>query len=90
VRTVGLDFAFRQGFTEAAPEAYERLLLDVMVGDATLFIREDEVDAAWQIVQPVLDGIAAGLIPLRRYPAGTWGPPAADAILGGEDRWRNP
>ena len=55
VRTVGLDFAFREGFAEAAPEAYERLLLDVMLGDATLFIREDEVDAAWQIVQPVLD-----------------------------------
>jgi glucose-6-phosphate 1-dehydrogenase len=91
VRTVGLDFAFRAGFTEAAPEAYERLLLDVMLGDATLFIREDEVDAAWQLVQPVLDGIAAGLVPVRRYPAGTWGPAAADAILGQEqDRWRNP
>jgi glucose-6-phosphate 1-dehydrogenase len=90
VRTVGLDFAFRAGFTEAAPEAYERLLLDVMLGDATLFIREDEVDAAWQIVQPVLDGIEAGLVPVRRYPAGTWGPAAADAILGQEhDRWRN-
>jgi glucose-6-phosphate 1-dehydrogenase len=89
VRTVGLDFAFRQGFTEAAPEAYERLLLDVMLGDATLFIREDEVDAAWQIVSPVLEGIDGGLIPVRRYPAGTWGPTAADAILGQNDRWRN-
>jgi glucose-6-phosphate 1-dehydrogenase len=90
VRTVGLDFAFRAGFAEAAPEAYERLLLDVMLGDATLFIREDEVDAAWQIVQPVLDGIGAGLIPVRRYAAGTWGPAAADAILDQEhDRWRN-
>ena len=90
VRTVGLDFAFRAGFAEAAPEAYERLLLDVMLGDATLFIREDEVDAAWQIVQPVIDGIAAGLIPVRRYAAGTWGPAAADAILNQDhDRWRN-
>jgi len=89
VRTVGLDFNFRAGFTEAAPEAYERLLLDVMLGDATLFIREDEVDAAWQIVEPVLDGVAAGLVPVRRYPAGTWGPAAADAILGAGDRWRN-
>jgi glucose-6-phosphate 1-dehydrogenase len=90
VRTVGLDFAFRAGFAEAAPEAYERLLLDVMLGDATLFIREDEVDAAWQIVQPVLDGIEGGLIPVRRYPAGTWGPAAADAILGEDhDCWRN-
>jgi glucose-6-phosphate 1-dehydrogenase len=90
VRTVGLDFAFRAGFSEAAPEAYERLLLDVMLGDATLFIREDEVDAAWQIVQPVIDGIGAGLIPVRRYAAGTWGPAAADAILDQEhDCWRN-
>jgi glucose-6-phosphate 1-dehydrogenase len=89
VRTVGLDFAFRAGFAEAAPEAYERLLLDVMLGDATLFIREDEVDVAWGIVQPVLDGIEAGLIPVRRYPAGTWGPAAADAILGGGDTWRD-
>jgi glucose-6-phosphate 1-dehydrogenase len=91
VRTVALDFAFRSGFTEIVPEAYERLLLDVILGDSTLFIREDEVDAAWQIVQPVLDGIAAGLVPVRRYPAGTWGPPAADAIVGSDnDRWRNP
>jgi glucose-6-phosphate 1-dehydrogenase len=91
VRTVGLEFAFRAGFSEPAPEAYERLLYDVIIGDSTLFIREDEVDAAWQIVQPVIDGIAAGLVPVRRYPAGTWGPPAADAVVGGEnDRWRNP
>ena len=90
VRTVGLDFAFREGFAEAAPEAYERLLLDVMLGDSTLFIREDEVDAAWQIVQPVLDAVASGLVPVRRYPAGTWGPSAADAIVGGaHDSWRN-
>jgi glucose-6-phosphate 1-dehydrogenase len=90
VRTVGLDFEFREGFAEAAPEAYERLLLDVMIGDTTLFIREDEVDAAWQIVQPVLDGIAAGVVPVRRYHAGTWGPEAADAILSGDDDvWRN-
>jgi glucose-6-phosphate 1-dehydrogenase len=90
VRTVGLDFAFRAGFAEPAAEAYERLLLDVMAGDATLFIREDEVDVAWRIVQPVLDGIAAGWIPVRRYPSGTWGPAAADAILGPGDHWRNP
>ena len=90
VRTVGLDFGFREGFAEAAPEAYERLLLDVMLGDSTLFIREDEVDAAWQIVQPVLDGIKAGLIPVRRYQSGTWGPEAADAVLDGKhDVWRN-
>jgi glucose-6-phosphate 1-dehydrogenase len=91
VRTVGLDFEYREGFPEHAPEAYERLLLDVMLGDATLFIREDEVDVAWQIVQPVLDAIGHGLIPTRTYAAGTWGPPAADAILDAHfDSWRAP
>ncbi len=90
VRTVDLDFAFREGFPEAAPEAYERLLLDVLLGDATLFIREDEVDVAWHIIQPVLDAIRAGSIPVRRYPSGTWGPNAADAILEHDHHhWRN-
>jgi glucose-6-phosphate 1-dehydrogenase len=91
VRTVGLDFNFRAGFTEAAPEAYERLLLDVMLGDATLFIREDEVDIAWQIVQPILDAIGSGALPVHEYPSGTWGPQAADAILDARfDQWRMP
>jgi glucose-6-phosphate 1-dehydrogenase len=91
VRTVGLDFSFREGFREVAPEAYERLLLDVLHGDATLFIREDEVDIAWQIVQPVLDASAAGALPVHAYPAGTWGPHAADAILDARfDTWRTP
>jgi glucose-6-phosphate 1-dehydrogenase len=91
VRTVGLDFEYREGFSEHAPEAYERLLLDVLLGDATLFIREDEVDVAWQIVQPVIDAIGSGLLPTRAYAAGTWGPPAADAILDAHfDSWRNP
>ncbi len=91
VRTVGLDFAYREGFTEQAPEAYERLLLDVLVGDATLFIREDEVDVAWQIVQPIVDAVGRGGIPSRTYASGTWGPTAADAILDAHfDSWRNP
>ncbi len=91
VRTVGLDFSFRDGFREVAPEAYERLLLDALHGDATLFIREDEVDTAWQIVQPILDAIGAGSLPVHSYPAGTWGPGAADAILDARfDHWRNP
>jgi glucose-6-phosphate 1-dehydrogenase len=91
VRTVGLDFSFSQGFTEVAPEAYERLLLDVMHGDATLFIREDEVDVAWQIVQPILDAIGGGGLPVHAYESGSWGPSAADAILDARfDHWRCP
>ncbi len=91
VRTVGLDFSFREGFREIAPEAYERLLLDALTGDATLFIREDEVDVAWQIVQPILDATAHGTLPIRSYPAGTWGPFEAAEILDARfDHWRNP
>ena len=90
MRTVGLDFSFRDGFTEVAPEAYERLLLDALVGDATLFIREDEVDVAWQIVQPMLDAIRSGSVPVHPYKAGTWGPYASDELLDAHfDHWRS-
>ena len=90
VRTVGLDFSYRAGFEEVPPEAYERLLLDALAGDATLFIREDEVDVAWQIVQPIIDAIAAERLAVHEYPAGTWGPSAANDLLATDgDRWRN-
>lgn len=90
VRTVGLDFSFRDGFAEVAPEAYERLLLDALVGDATLFIREDEVDVAWQIVQPIIEATQRGALPVHPYTAGTWGPYASDQLLDAHfDHWRN-
>jgi glucose-6-phosphate 1-dehydrogenase len=90
VRTVALDFEYREGFTEVAPEAYERLLLDVMHGDATLFIREDEVDVAWQIVQPIIDAAGSRMLPVNHYAAGSWGPSAADALLEPHgDNWRS-
>jgi glucose-6-phosphate 1-dehydrogenase len=91
VRTVPLDFSYRQGFAERAPEAYERVLFDALSGDATLFIREDEVTQAWRIVQPLIDAFDAQGVALHRYPAGTWGPAAADALLGRtDDAWRIP
>jgi glucose-6-phosphate 1-dehydrogenase len=91
VRTVPLSFDYHDGFAERAPEAYERVLLDALLGDATLFIRSDEVHAAWAIVQPLLDAFGAGIPPLRRYPAGTWGPGAADTLPAANgDGWRNP
>jgi glucose-6-phosphate 1-dehydrogenase len=84
VRTVPLDFRYGTTFAERAPEAYERVLLDAFLGDATLFIRADEVDTAWRLVQPLLDAFEGGTVPLTTYPAGSWGPREAEALLGGK------
>lgn len=90
VRTVPLDFSYDQ-FAERAPEAYERVLFDALQGDPTLFIREDEVDQAWRVVQPLIDAFEAGAVPLHTYPAGTWGPPEAEALFPDpDDHWRQP
>jgi glucose-6-phosphate 1-dehydrogenase len=86
VRTVNMDFSYGAAFVEESPEAYERLLLDAMAGDPTLFIRTDEVNQAWRIWDPVL---AAAPAPIG-YRAGTWGPAAADGLLGEGRSWRNP
>ncbi len=90
VRTVRLDFSYEETFAEAAPEAYERVIHDALVGDATLFIRTDEVEQSWRIVQPLIDGFAHDAVPLATYPAGSWGPPAAELLLGPGDMWRDP
>jgi glucose-6-phosphate 1-dehydrogenase len=92
VREVDLDFRYGTAFQERAPEAYERVLGDAFLGDATLFIRGDEVDAAWRVVQPLIDAFDAGEPPVAFYPAGTWGPPEADALLAESygDTWRAP
>jgi glucose-6-phosphate 1-dehydrogenase len=92
VRGVDLDFRYGRAFEEKAPEAYERVLGDALLGDATLFIRADEVDQAWRIVQPLIDAFEAGTVPLSFYPAGTWGPPEADDLLAQSygDTWRAP
>jgi glucose-6-phosphate 1-dehydrogenase len=81
VRTVGLDFAYRSGFSEQAPEAYERVLLDALLGDATLFIRSDEVAQAWTIVEPIIEAFRDEEPDLHLYPAGSWGPPEADHLM---------
>ena len=90
VRSVSMDFSYGAAFLEETPEAYERLLLDAMLGDPTLFIRSDEVEQAWRIVDPVLEAWAGGA-PLARYAAGTWGPREADVLLERDGRaWRSP
>jgi glucose-6-phosphate 1-dehydrogenase len=92
VRSVAMDFSYGAAFLEEAPDAYERLLLDAMVGDPTLFIRSDEVEQAWRIVDPILAAWAEeDAPPLAFYPAGTWGPKEADQLIEQEGRqWRTP
>lgn len=89
---VGLDFTYSSAFSETVPAAYERLLLDAMAGDATLFARRDEVEAAWYLMTPILEAwAAAGQPPLEEYPAGSWGPSGADVLLAGDGRrWHTP
>ena len=91
VRDVLMDMSYGTSFLEEAPDAYERLLLDAMVGDPTLFIRSDEVDRAWQVVDPILDTWRDASVPLAGYAAGTWGPKQADALIQRDGRqWRTP
>ncbi|MCU1608014.1 MAG: zwf [Modestobacter sp.] len=89
VRDVAMDFLYGEQFTEASPEAYERLLLDVLLGDATLFPRNAEVEASWAVIDP-LEEFWAETDPYP-YRAGEWGPRAAEDMLAVEGRqWRRP
>ena len=87
---VKMEFNYSSSFGGQSPEAYERLMLDVMAGDATLFMRRDAVEAAWQFVMPILDyweQIRARDLP--EYQCGTWGPVEADRLIEGDGRrWR--
>ena len=88
VRDVNMDFAYGESFTESSPEAYERLLLDVLIGDPPLFPRQAEVKLGWRILDPVEDFWASRTKP-DQYPAGTAGPPSADALMARDNRaWR--
>lgn len=91
-RPVRMHFGYDAEFGAYTPEAYERLLLEAMAGDATLFIRRDEVETAWQIVDAIREGW--GSMPLSNrefYAAGTWGPVAADDLLEPDGhKWHNP
>jgi glucose-6-phosphate 1-dehydrogenase len=90
IRDVNMDFAYGGSFTEASPEAYERLILDVLLGDPPLFPRHEEVELSWQILDPILEHWARKGQP-DTYPAGTWGPRSADEMLARDGRaWRRP
>jgi glucose-6-phosphate 1-dehydrogenase len=90
IRDVNMDFIYGGSFTEASPEAYERLILDVLLGDPPLFPRHEEVELSWQILDPILESWAKKGKP-EPYDSGTWGPPAADRMLARDGRtWRRP
>jgi glucose-6-phosphate 1-dehydrogenase len=87
---VTMEFRYATSFGAEPPEAYERLLLDTMLGDTTLFARRDEVEAAWAWLDPLLKSWEQGGEPYP-YPAGAWGPPEADALIESDGRrWRRP
>lgn len=90
MRSVDMDFRYGTSFGIPAPEAYERLLLDAMLGDAMLFTRRDEVEAQWQFIQPILDAWnASSATQIPTYEAGTWGPEEADEFMKRDGRkWR--
>ncbi len=82
IRPVMMDFRYNDSFGVESPEAYERLLLDAMLGDSTLFTRSDEVEAMWTLLDPVIAGWAASAPPpFPNYGAGSWGPASADALI---------
>jgi glucose-6-phosphate 1-dehydrogenase len=89
VRDITMDFQYGEAFTESSPEAYERLVLDVLLGDSTLFPNAEEVEAGWRVVDP-LEQAWSGTTP-HTYRAGEWGPRAADEMLARDGRtWRRP
>lgn len=91
LQPVKMDFRYQTSFGKSSPEAYERLLLDAMAGDATLFARKDEVETAWKYVDQIEDAWHKSSNPPRmaEYPAGSWGPKEADDLLKHDGRkWR--
>jgi glucose-6-phosphate 1-dehydrogenase len=90
VRPVEMDFTYDSSFGVASPEAYERLLLDVMKGDATLFTRNDEIEESWDLLAPIFkEWENSNPPPVHEYEAGTWGPVEADQLINStKDSWR--
>jgi glucose-6-phosphate 1-dehydrogenase len=90
IRPVTMDFRYNSSFGVESPEAYERLLLDALLGDSTLFTRSDEVEASWSLITPLHRGWENSPPPsFSNYEAGSWGPRSADDLLGGQGRkWR--
>ena len=91
IQPVNMEFRYGTSFGVEPPEAYERLLLDCMVGDQALFTRGDEVEASWRWISRVHEAWAASSSDVERYEAGTWGPEEADRLLARDGhQWRRP
>jgi glucose-6-phosphate 1-dehydrogenase len=89
IRTVHMDFLYGGAFREGLPEAYERLILDAMLGDATLFTRSDEIEEQWALVDAIASFWQRDRISFPNYAAGTWGPAASDELIHRDGRsWR--
>jgi len=90
ISKVNMDFSYAEAFGKSSANGYERLLLDAMLGDATLFAHRDGVEATWSLMTPILEAWAKDPIrELPNYAAGTWGPATADAMLKSDGRkWR--
>ena len=90
LRPVSMDFNYGTSFGERSPSAYETLLVDAMVGDPTLYTRQDMVEASWTVIQPILENWNNRRFDFPNYEAGTWGPAEADAMIAKLGRqWRN-
>jgi glucose-6-phosphate 1-dehydrogenase len=92
LRTVNMDFSYRKTFKVRTPSAYETLLKDLMAGDASLFMRGDQVEAAWRLLNPLLESWAANPpSDFPNYAAGTWGPESAEALIAADgNAWYTP
>ncbi len=91
LRPVSMDFNYGSSFGERSPSAYETLLLDAIIGDATLYTRQDMVEASWAVVEPIQNVWRKTRFDFPNYPAGTWGPAAADEMLARRGHvWRKP
>jgi glucose-6-phosphate 1-dehydrogenase len=91
IRSAIMDFDYGEQFEAQPPEAYAHLLLEAIEGDRSLYKTRREIEAAWRIVEPVLEAWAeSGKTELPSYPAGSWGPTEADRLIAPHGQWRNP
>ena len=87
-----MRFSYQENYKTPSPEAYETLLADVMLGDATLFMRDDQVEAGWKLLTPILNAWSeAKPVDFPNYQSGSWGPAEADVLIAQDGRsWRQP